>query len=135
MSRATDADVQAIIKLHSSVDTAVAIRTAGGLVDWVNSKCDTAGVLTSSQLKDMETWLAAHFASFLYQQYKEKATGDAKAVFQGETNMGLEATMWGQQALAIDITGCLRSRVSGGGVKMEWLGKAPSNQTDYADRD
>jgi hypothetical protein len=51
--------------------------------------------------------------------------------------MYLEATLYGQTATRLDKSGCLAALATGerkvaGGV---WLGRRPSEQTDYVDRD
>jgi hypothetical protein len=52
--------------------------------------------------------------------------------------MYLESTLYGQTALVIDHSGCLATITAGAGPKTasaEWLGKPPSDQTDYEARD
>ena len=51
--------------------------------------------------------------------------------------MGFDATLYGQTAKRLDVTGYLAKldkpdRPKAGSI---WLGKAPSEQTDYEDRD
>ena len=133
--RASDADVRAIIDTDPAIATTIPIRAANTLVDWINDKCDQDNVLTAAQLGEIETWLAAHFYAHRDPQYSSKATEKASATFQGATGMGLESTVWGQTAMTLDPTGCLASRNKGGKAGVLWLGKAPSDQTDYEDRD
>lgn len=67
------------------------------------------------------------------QLYKIKNDRMASATFQGDTKMYLESTVYGQQAMAMDPTGYLRS--IGGEVmkvaRVTWLGKDPIAQNDY----
>lgn len=135
-NRADDAGVRLIIDTLSTIDTAQFITPANVLTDRVATK-DTAGILSSAALTQIETWLAAHFYATRDQQYSEKKTGDASAKFQiGIPREGglLDGTEWGRNAMALDFTGCLRSINKGGKVSMDWLGKAPSNQIDYVNR-
>jgi competence protein ComGF len=139
MARASEDDVRAIIGSDSTLKVSFFIETAEQLVDYVDS-CDTDGTLNTTQLRHIETWLAAHFYAIRDQQYASKKTGDASAVFQGKTDMALDSTQWGQQAMILDVTGKLatinqnakRGKITAG---MTWLGKPKSSQTEYQDRD
>jgi len=135
MARATDADVRAILDDTSDISTSVPIRAANTLVDWLTNTCDNASLLTTAQLQEIETWLAAHFYAHADPQFAAKATGGASATFQGQTAMNLSSTQWGQTAMMLDVTGCLAARSKGGNVGMAWLGKPPSSQIDYDQRD
>jgi hypothetical protein len=135
MARTTDADVRAIIDDTSTISTTIPIRTANVMVNWIASTCDAAGVLNADQLTEIETWLAAHYYAIADPQYIAKATDGASATFQGQTGMRLSSTFWGQQAISLDVTGCLASRDKGSSVGLAWLGKPPSTQIDYEDRD
>lgn len=135
-NRATNESVREIIETILSISTAPFITAANVLVDRVSTK-DTAGILSTTALKEIESWLAAHFYATRDQQYSEKKTGDAEAKFQvGKPGEGLlDTTQWGRNAMLLDFTGCLRSMNNGGKVSMEWLGKPRSEQIDYSDRD
>ena len=90
--------------------------------------------LSAALLQEVECWLAAHFYGHADQLYQEKKTADASAVFQGQTGKGLESTQYGQTAMLLDTTGSLRTINEGKRPGFAWLGKAPSSQTDYQDR-
>lgn len=89
---------------------------------------------TTEEKKAIETWLGAHFYVMSDQNYSQKSTGGASATFQGQTKMHLEASKYGQSAIMIDASGTLRNMSKNGVVRIAWLGLAPSEQTDYLDR-
>lgn len=64
--------------------------------------------LAEELLVEIERWLSAHFLAIFDQRvHKESVGGEWSAEYQGKTTMGLEATTYGQQALALDISGGL----------------------------
>lgn len=63
--------------------------------------------LSATILTEIETWLAAHFVSMRDQRVQQEKVDEWSATFQGKTAMGLQATLYGQQALALDSTGTL----------------------------
>lgn len=136
MARSRDSDVRAIISTDANLSISPFIEAATILVDRV-ATCATARseTLTTDQLHIIETYLAAHFYAHRDPQYQEKQTEKASAVFQGKTGMGLESTYWGQTAMTLDTSGCLASFGRGTRASLNWLGKAPSDQIDYIDRD
>lgn len=102
------------------------IRTANALVDWLDG-CDTAGDLSTTELELIEMWLAAHFYAVNDQRLAAESKGKSGATYQGKTDMGLQATLYGQTALLLDTTGCLAKRnlesISGKRTaSMSWLG-------------
>ena len=112
------------------------IEAATDVVTRVSTCATTRGVtLSSTTLELVERWLAAHFYLLSDPVAQEKVTGDAEVVFQGETGKGLEATHYGKNAMVIDHSGCLASMSQGRVASVMWLGKAPSDQIDYVDRD
>lgn len=139
MSRASEPEVRKIISTDTTLDLSPFIDAASGLVDRVKA-CDTEGLLSSDQLRRIETWLAAHFYALRDQVYQSKSTQSASATFQGQSGLGLDGTQYGQMAKTLDFTGCLAeidrdSRKGKINVEMTWLGKPPSTQIDYEDRD
>jgi hypothetical protein len=112
------------------------IDAASLLVDDVVECATNKGVTLSTAKKEMiERWIAAHAYAMSDQTYKRKKTGDAEGEYHGQTGMYLEATKYGQFALSLDPSGCLRALSRGVAVQAFWLGKAPSEQVDYEDRD
>jgi len=126
--------------LVNTPDLTAFISEASLLVDWVDS-CDTDNLNSTALLTVIETNLAAHFYLLADRAASDEKTLDASVKYQGQTEMYLKSTPYGQKAISLDVSGCLASRdlaaVNGGKrtVKMTWLGKAPSAQTAYVDRD
>jgi hypothetical protein len=114
------------------------IDTANVIVNRVATcAADKSLSLTAAELELVERWLAAHFYAVSDKPYASKSTAGASASFHGQTKMYLEATLYGQTASRIDRSGCLAAlaaekRAVAGGF---WLGKEPSAQTAYWDRD
>lgn len=146
MARTTSSLVQGILlsdygpdeegnlpSLTPFIDTASSI--VDDLVDYATSKGVSLGV---SKLEIIERWLAAHAYVQSDQAYSYKQTSKAAATFQGKTDLGLMNSKYGQMALTLDSSGYLAAILEGGGiieVTALWLGKAPSEQTDYLSRD
>lgn len=142
MARVSEPEVRDVIDDSSDISIAPFIATATVLTDYVD-RCDTADILKDAQLKEIERWLAAHYYAIRDAQYRSKATGRAEAEYQvGKSGEGsLDSNDWGRQALMLDVTGCLArlNEESKTGkkpaVSLLWLGKPPSEQIDYVDRD
>lgn len=141
MARTTSDAVKAI--LLSNYDSATNpsltafIDTATAMVDEVVTEATERSLTISSTLLErIEAYLSAHFYGLSDQFYTSRSTAGASGSFQGQTGMGLDATLYGQTAKRLDPTGILAGMdESVGYATMTWLGKAPSNQTDYVDRD
>lgn len=132
--RTNDQAVRASVDASSSINMAPFIRRANALTDKV-AAADTTSLLTSALLIEIETCLAAHFYARRDPQYRAKSTNRASAEFQGRSGMRLDGTDWGQDAIALDVTGYLDSLSRGRHkVGVTWLGKPRSEQTDYKDR-
>jgi len=64
--------------------------------------------LSDGHKKEIERWLAAHLIAATREQQIQKAgAGGANVTYQGQTGMGLEATLYGQQCIRLDTTGKL----------------------------
>lgn len=112
------------------------INTANALTTEVATcAANRQATLSSTLLERIECWLAAHFYGHHDQFYKEKETGKARAIFQGETGMGLQSTQYGQTAITLDTSGCLKAMSEGKRGSISWLGLPPSEQTAYENRD
>lgn len=131
--RVTEEEVRGIVDTDENISIAPFIDGATALTDYVSAQ-DSGSVLNAALLKEIERNLAAHFYALKDPQYLEKKTGDASAVFQGETGKGLEYTPWGQTAKDLDVSGTLAT-LGQKTVGMSWLGKPPSEQTAYENRD
>ena len=108
--RVTEEEVGSVIDWDcTNIDLKPFITVANVIADKVSSCASDKGLsLTSAQLKEIERYLAAHLYALRDAQYQSKSTERASATFQGQTGMGLDLTWWG---------------------------KAPSDQTNYEDRD
>lgn len=141
MPRTTAAKVQGVLQGDYDAEGAPSltpfIETATSLTDEVATKAAAKGVsLGSARLELIERWLAAHFYAVSDQPFASNVTKGAEAVYQGKTGMGLESRFYGQHAMLLDTSGVLRAMNSPAGrASAAWLGKAPSEQTDYDQRD
>lgn len=132
--RTTEAKVRAVIDADNNVSMAQFITTANALTDFVVTK-DTVSILNAALLLEIETYLAAHYYHGFDQQVAQETIGDASATYQGKTDMRLDSSYWGQQAIALDVSGIL-SLVSKGSTKLrlEWLGTTKAAALDYWER-
>jgi hypothetical protein len=70
-----------------------------------------SSTLTTSQLKEIERFYAAHMiACTRDQQAKSESAGDASITYQGETGKDLDATFYGQQIKLLDTTGIMAAK-------------------------
>lgn len=126
-----DTDKKSGRSVQFAIDAAVII------MDRVETCAD--GDLTEAELAGIETWLAAHCYCMSDPNYTSKNTAGAGGTFVGQTTMYLNATRYGQMALSLDSTGCLASitdpTLQRQSVGLKWLGKPPSSQRAYRDRD
>lgn len=138
MARTTAALVRGVLQRDYRIgaDVAPYIRAANLVVTRVNT-CATAKSITlsSDELTEVETWLAAHFYVCSEQTLASKSGGGAGGSFHGQTGMHLDSSRYGQTAQTIDYSGCLAAIGKRQFASMEWLGLAPSDQTDYDQRD
>ena len=63
--------------------------------------------LSSDVLTEIHKYLAAHFASLRDQRIASERVADVSMNYQGKTDMGLNATLYGQTALMLDTSGSL----------------------------
>lgn len=68
---------------------------------------------STTTLKEIERWLAAHFVAVRDPQVISEKTDYAQATYEGKTGMGLNSTRYGQQAMILDHHGIL-ARVAAG---------------------
>lgn len=122
MARRTTSElVRALLGVADSVDVDPYIDTATMLVDKVATCAN--GSMSDQQLELIERWLSAHFGSVSSAgRVKRKKIGDAELEFwDTKGNMGVSSTFFGQQALAIDTSGCL-TRLAVGAARSDWVG-------------
>jgi hypothetical protein len=112
------------------------IDTASVIVDRVVTCAATKGItLLDTEQELIERWLAAHCYCLSDQPYFAKSTGGAHATFHGKTDIALDATKYGQQAQVLDYSGCLTAIGKRKFASAFWLGKPPSAQVPYWERD
>jgi hypothetical protein len=139
MARASDDDVRALVDDDASISMNIFIETAAELTDYVES-CDTGSTLPSRRLRLIETYLAAHFYLHRDQDLESEGAGKSQGRYRGKADLGFDGSKHGQTAMRMDTTGCLaklnkQAKEGTRKIQMSWLGKAPSEQTDYVDRD
>lgn len=145
MARTTVSAVQATLQGGGDYDgftpLQVYVETASALVDDVVECAAAQGkTLSAGRLELIERWLAAYAYKVSDKPYSSKSTDRASANFDGKTGMYLEANHYGQMAVLLDTSGCLDELTTGESAGplvagLTWLGKPPSSQTDYVDRD
>ena len=136
--RVTDQQVRDIVDTNPALPTLPFIAAANALTDKVSSN-DSDSLLNAASLLEIERWLSAGLYAIRDQAYTSKKSGDASAVFQtGMSQPGfLNQNDYLRTAMALDVTGYLAklNRGQTAEATMEWVGLAPSEQTDYEDRD
>lgn len=120
VARTEECEVRAAIETDPDISINTYMTNAGIVTDQVSSEATKLGItVTTGILKLIETYISAHFYALFEQQSHEEDTGKARNKFQGKTNMYFEATLWGQQAIALDPTGFLSSSIP---VTVLWAG-------------
>ena len=103
-ARVTDAEVRGILRT-TITDLTPFITTANALV---NSRVMGQSGMSEDLLKQVELWLAAHFAAIRDPQASSESAGGVSASYMiGSPDKGLNATPYGQQAVSLDISGSL----------------------------
>jgi len=104
MARATASEVKNIIETDLS-DTVIDVYISSAS-EVVTNVLGSDTTLSDTLKKNIEMWLTAHLiASTREQQIQKAGAGGASVTYQGVTGKGLEATLYGQQVLAMDTTG------------------------------
>jgi hypothetical protein len=112
-----------------------AMETATLLVDRVITCATRKGVtISDAEAEMLERYLAAHFYGHGDQFYTSKSTSGASGSFQGQFTEGLKSSHYGQSAMAMDPSGCLRALTTGARASATWLGKPKSSQLSAEDR-
>ena len=139
MPRTTNDDVIEVLgRDYDTVNTPSLepyIRAAGLIVDRVYT-CSVRKdkTLTTDELFELETWLAAHLYVQSDQNLSSKSTLGASGQFQGRTEKRLEASKYGQSCIGIDYSGCLLNQFERNVGGLDWLGLPDSDQLDYWER-
>lgn len=96
--------VTQMAKLEEEADLTVPLEAAAEL------RKELEGSAETSRLDVIELWLAAHFATLIHRKSESTSWRGGSAKFQGRTDMGLNATLFGQQAVRLDASGILAAR-------------------------
>ena len=119
-----------------STDLTPYMETATAIVDRVYTCSVNKGkALSTIELELIERWLSAHFYCASDQPFSSKSVAGRSGSYQGQTGMGLTGTKYGQVALNVDWSGCLSNLDKRQVASASWLGKPPSEQTPYDQRD
>lgn len=129
--RTTDGLVRAVLLKNYDTtnrpDLAPFISEANGLTNRVAVVAGEKGVsLPSDVLRDIETNLAAYFYCFADPLKSSKSTGDASASYMRESFL--------EKAKMLDYTGTLTAILSPRKIRIGWLGKRPSAQIPWWQR-
>jgi hypothetical protein len=109
------------------------IKAASLIVDRVETCAISRDkALTASELKEIETWLAAHFYTKMDPTYTSRSTDGASGSFVRDPKV---PEPFKDGALMLDYSGCLVAILEKRRVSVGWMGRPPSEQTDYIDRD
>lgn len=112
------------------------LRTANVLVDRVVACLAKKKMsLSAEEARLMEALMAAHDYTRSDPTTASESTLGRSGQKHGQTAMDLDASFYGQRAKGLDPSGsCLISIMKGQRASMAWGGRAPSEQTDFADR-
>ena len=138
MARTTHAAVIEILgdDWNGSRSTTPYIQSVTGLVTRVATESAARGfTFATAALEVLERWLSAWAYALSDKPLTQKGSGRASGSFAGTTEKGLDANLYGQFAKTLDPSGALVALTSGRVAGIQWLGRPPSEQTDYDDRD
>ncbi len=124
MARTTDTLVRAVIEVDAAItDLTPFIDAAHGLVE---AQCTD---IMEAVATDVETWLAAHLITIRENRASNEKAGEVAQAYQYKLGLGLECSMYGQQAMMMDSTGGLArwnklvlSGKSAQTASVSWLG-------------
>jgi len=102
MSRTTDAAVRAIIVVDKAItDLTPYMDAAHYMVDQVCTD------ITEENATLVETWLSAHYVTIRDPRTSSEGVSGISASYQGVVGLALNSSIYGQQAMAFDMTGGL----------------------------
>jgi len=139
MARTTTAAVQANLGLNYDTDRAPdltrCVAWAYSLTNALVTCAAQKGItLDSTTLELLECDLASHKYQTQDPGYSSRSTNKKSGQFQGQWTMGLEKTSYGQDALNLDISGCLVNFNKRQVGSINWGGKAASDALTWDDR-
>lgn len=112
---------------------AMASKLVDRLVTCAANK-DPAITFDSEELEQLEALLAAHFYQMSDPGYTSRSTMSASGSFRGQFTRKLDATSYGQNAMLMDVSGCLENFDKRQSAGMAWLGKPDSEKLTYDER-
>ena len=111
------------------------IRGANQIINRVvTCAADRGFTLTAEEKRELEMWLSAHMYTRSDPTYASETKGGGGGSKHGQTGMHLDASFYGQQAMMLDPSGCLRMLSKGQVATGVWLGLPASDETSYSDR-
>ena len=99
--RVTEADVEEIIEVDSSIDVSVFIISAHIIVE----KLLSSSGYEEDQLTEIERWFSAHLVAIRQGQIINEKIGEAQVAYGGNYGQGLDFTKYGQQVKILDTSG------------------------------
>lgn len=139
MARTTPELVAEIIEVDVDPDAGIDLATRlnpfiGYASELVTEVCAPVTRYSETRLRDIETWLAAHFYAVFDPQFMATTVGDVRTQYESKVDLGLDVTRYGQQAKRLDTEGGLaaldermKSASEGGALprkaKVVWLGR------------
>lgn len=139
MARTTTSAVQAALSINYDSDRAPdltrSVAWAYSLTNSLVTCAATKGItLDSTTLELLECDLACHKYQTMDPGYASRNTNKKGGTFQGQWTMGLERTSYGQDALNLDVSGCLVNFNKRQIGSINWGGKAASAALSWDDR-
>lgn len=138
-ARTTISAVQGILGVNYNGKTPLGrfIETATMMVDHVKTMAATKEItLTDSELEIIERWLSAHYYCVNDPLYTSRSTGGSSGSFQrGTSGDGMAGTEYGRNAIDLDYSNSLRNLNKQQRARAYWVGKPPSSQIPYSQRD
>jgi hypothetical protein len=123
MAEIIASDITAIMDVDVTIaDLSPFITAAAQITD------EWCGTLTDAQLKEVQRWLAAHLVAIRDMRPASEKAGSVSVNYQYKLGMNFACTMYGQQAMMLDVSGGLaRANKSfadgkGGKPQMDWAG-------------
>jgi hypothetical protein len=142
MARTTEALVKSVLRLGSqggdyddanNPSLTRPIAAANQFVTRAATCATNRGItLSSDELTEIETWMGAHFYTKMDRVYQSKSTNGASASFVLDPKV---PEPYKAAAIEMDASGCVAALLAGNRARLSWVGKAPSEQTAYEDRD
>ena len=135
MARVTVEEIQEIFDTDLKADQITAFISVANILVTNTCATSTAPTLGTDELKEIERWLAAHFACIRDPISLRAKIGDAEAwhfpaAVTTAWGKGLNQTVYGQNAIAIDRTG----RLAGlGRMKGSFRAAPRENSSSFTD--